>query len=423
MGLLRSKVSETLKVSDTFGLFSLPVIVGALGFFVDVYDLLLFNIVWRSSFADLGVAGDAMKTIGEHIISWQMVGLTLGGIFWGMLGDKKGRKSVLFGSILLYSLATIGNGFVTTIDQYTCLRFIAGLGLAGELGASITLTSELLPKEKRGLAAAIITACGVLGTITAYYVHILSNEDWRLCYFIGGGMGLSLLLLRVSVLESSMYDKTKEVHVQMGNFWMLLNNRNRFLRYLRSILIGIPVWYVIGVLITFSDEFAKHFGITGFDQPKAMMLQYAALAFGDMTAGFLSNYLKSRKKTLLIFYLITSLFIMMFFVFKGGGNAFNMYLICMGLGFGSGISVLYITMSAEQFGTNLRATTAISIPNLVRGSLPLILLLFQALRHETVFNSYVTAAWVTGCIMLAIGFISVLYTKESFGRDLDFVEC
>ena len=211
VGLLKPKVSDTLKAPDTFGLFSLPVIVGALGFFVDVYDLLLFNIVRRSSFADLGVAGDAMKTVGEHIISWQMIGLMVGGVFWGILGDKKGRKSVLFGSILLYSLATIGNGFVTTVEQYTWLRFIAGLGLAGELGASITLTSELLPKEKRGLAAAVITACGVLGTTTAYYVHILSNENWRLCYFIGGGMGLSLLLLRVSVLESIMYDKTKEV--------------------------------------------------------------------------------------------------------------------------------------------------------------------------------------------------------------------
>ncbi len=423
MGLLSEKSAGSLKASADYGLFSLPVIVGALGFFVDVYDLLLFNIVRRSSFADLGVAEEAMKTAGERIISWQMVGLTVGGIFWGVLGDKKGRKSVLFGSILLYSLATIGNGFVTTIDQYTWLRFIAGLGLAGELGASITLTSELLPKEKRGLAAAIITACGVLGTTTAYYVHILSHEDWRLCYFIGGGMGLSLLFLRVSVLESRMYGITREVKVQMGNFWMLLNNKDRFLRYLRCILIGIPVWYIIGILITFSDEFAKQFGISGFDPAKALMLQYAALALGDLSAGFLSNHLKSRKKTLLVFYCIISIFMFLFFVFKGGRSAFNMYLICMGLGFGSGISVLYITMSAEQFGTNLRATAAISIPNFVRGLLPLILLMFQALRHETMLNNYATAAWVTGVIIMAIGFVSVLYTEESFGRDLDFVEC
>jgi len=405
-----------------YGILSLPVIVGALGFFVDVYDLLLFNIVRRSSFRDLGVDENSMKHIGESIISWQMLGLTIGGIAWGILGDKKGRKSVLFGSILIYSLATIANGFVTDVNQYTCLRFIAGLGLAGELGASITLTSELLPKEKRGLAAAVIASCGVLGTLAAYYIHMLSNENWRLCYFIGGAMGLCLLLLRVSVLESRMYESMKDVKVQLGNFWMLLNNRERFFRYMRGILIGLPVWYIIGVLITFSDEFAKQFGITGFDLPKALMLQYIALAVGDMCAGFLSNYLRSRRKTLFIYYGIISVFVFLFFALKGGGNSFNMYLLCMGLGFGAGISVLYITMSAEQFGTNLRATTAVSIPNLVRGCLPLILFLFQFLRSHFMLADYLKAAWVTGIIVITIGFISALYTKESFGKDLDFIE-
>jgi putative MFS transporter len=406
----------------TYGIFSLPVVVGALGFFVDVYDLLLFNIVRRSSFSDLGVSGEAMKTLGERILSWQMVGLMLGGIAWGMLGDKKGRKSVLFGSILLYSVATIANGFVTTVEQYTWLRFIAGLGLAGELGASITLTCELLPKEKRGIAAALIATCGIFGSTAAYYIHILSDENWRLCYYIGGGMGFALLLLRVGVLDSRMYNLTKDKHVQMGNFLMLLNNKERFFRYVRCILIGAPVWYVIGVLITFSDEFAKYFGIEGFDQPKALMLQYLALAAGDMIAGLFSTWIKSRRKTLFIYYGIIIVFMCLFFVFKGGGSAFNMYLICMGLGFGSGLSVLYITMSAEQFGTNLRATAAISIPNFVRGLLPLILLLFQGLRHESVFNNYVTAAWVTGAVFIVIGIVSVFYTRESYGKDLDFVE-
>ncbi len=404
-----------------YGLFSLPVIVGALGFFVDVYDLLLFNMVRIKSFTDLGVPEEAMKENGEHILSLQMIGLTVGGIAWGILGDKRGRKSVLFGSILLYSLATIANGFISTIDQYTWVRFIAGLGLAGELGASITLTSELLPKEKRGIAAALIASSGVLGTITAYIVFKLSN-DWRLCYFIGGGMGLALLFLRVRVLESGMYDSLKKTKVAMGNYWMLLNNRHRFSRYLRGILIGLPVWYIIGVIITFSDEFAKQFGITGFDQPTSLMLQYAALAAGDMCAGFLSNYIKSRKKTLLIFYGITAVFIFLFFALKGGGTSINMYLICMGLGFGSGISVLYIVMGAEQFGTNLRATAAISIPNLVRGCLPLILILFRFLRSDGALGNYITAAWITGIIIMAIGFTAALFIKETFGKELDFVE-
>ncbi len=395
-----------------YGILSLPVIVGSLGFFVDIYDLLLFNIVRKKSLFDLHVPDALAKEFGESVVSWQMLGLVIGGILWGMLGDKKGRKSVLFGSIILYSAATIANGFVTTVTQYTVLRFIAGLGLAGELGASITLVSEMLPKDKRGIGNSIIATSGVLGTIAAYFVYSLSHENWRLCYFIGGSMGFMLLFLRISVLESSMYDAAKKQASQMGNFWMLFTNWERFCRYLRSILIGLPVWFVIGVMISFSDEFAKRFGIADFDQPKALMLQYSALTFGDMGAGLLSNYLKSRKKTLLIYYFILSVFIALFFILKGGGNATNMYLLCMGLGFGSGISVLYITMSAEQFGTNLRATAAISIPNLVRGFLPIIILLFKFLRSETVLNNYVTAAWVTAIIVVTTGLISVLYTKR-----------
>ncbi len=405
-----------------YGIFSLPVIVGSLGFFVDIYDLLLFSFVRIKSFKELGVSDDDMKTLGESIISWQMLGLTIGGILWGILGDKKGRKNVLFGSILLYSLATIANGFVTNIDQYTWLRFIAGLGLAGELGASITLTSELLPKEKRGLAATVIATSGVLGSIFAYFVYHFSGEDWRLCYFIGGGMGLALLLLRVRVLESGMYDKAKASTAQLGNYLMMITNRERFLRYLRAIVIGLPVWYVIGILISFSNEFATRFGIKDFDQPKALMLQYVALAFGDLSAGILSNKIKSRKKTLFIYYGILCFFIFLFFALKGGGSATNLYLICMGLGFGAGLSVLYITMSAEQFGTNLRATASISVTNLVRGFLPLMILVFQFLRSKNVLNDYITAAWVTGIIVLIAAFVSAYYTKETFGRDLNFVE-
>jgi len=405
-----------------YGIFSLPVIVGSLGFFVDIYDLLLFNIVRKKSFEDLGVTGDAATKLGENTLNWQMLGLVAGGIAWGIMGDKKGRKSVLFGSILLYSLATFANGFVTNVEQYTILRFIAALGLAGELGASITLTSEMLPKEKRGIASAIIATSGVMGCIAAYFVFKISGEDWRLCYYIGGGMGIALLFLRAGFLESRMHNAVLESKVPVGNFLMFFTSRERFFRYSRAILIGLPVWFIIGVLISFSDVFAEEYGIGDFDQSTALMLQYTALAFGDMSAGFLSNYLKSRKKTLLIYYCITAVFIFLFFATEGGGSAFNMYLLCMGLGFGSGISVLYITMSAEQFGTNLRATAAISIPNLVRGFLPLISLLFQFLRSDNGFNDYVTGAYITGAVVMLVGFIAVLKTKETFGKELDFTE-
>ncbi len=393
------------------------VVVSALGFFVDVYDLLLFGILRKPSLEDLGLTPEQVVTEGEFIISMQMVGLLLGGILWGILGDKKGRLRVLFGSILLYSLANIANGLVTDTSQYALLRFIAGIGLAGELGAGITLVSELLPKEKRGVAASLIAGFGIFGAVTAFFLSQVF--DWRICYYIGGGMGLLLLLLRISVHESSLYRKLQDQPVQKGNFLLFFNNRDRFLRYLRCILIGLPAWYIIGVLVTFSDQFAKEMGIDGIDPGRAIMYQYLAIAFGDLSVGLLSQYLQSRKKALFIFYGITILFTILYFL-QQGGSASNFYLICAGLGYGTGFSVVYITMSAEQFGTNLRASAAISIPNMVRGALPLILLLFKGLRELT--GSYLTGGWLTGALLMSIAIVAAWQTKETFGRDLGFVE-
>jgi MFS family permease len=403
-----------------YGVFSLPVIVGALGFFVDVYDLLLFAIIRKPSLESLGLSPEEVLSKGELIISVQMIGLLVGGIIWGIMGDKKGRLSVLFGSIILYSLANIANGMVQTVPQYTLMRFIAGIGLAGELGASITLVSEMLPKEKRGIAASIIASVGVCGAVTAYFVYQVFL-DWRLCYYIGGIMGLLLLLLRANVMESGLYGRIKQTNVQRGNFLMLFNNRDRFLRYLKGVVIGLPVWYVIGVLITFSDKFAHEFGIEGIDPGKAIMYQYVAIGIGDLSAGLLSNYLKSRKKAWYVFFSILAVFIILYFLQGGGrGSTQTMYLLCGGLGFGAGFSVLYITMSAEQFGTNLRASTAISIPNVVRGFLPLIILLHRGLRNLT--GDYITGGWMTGIIIMSMALLAAWHTRETFGKDMDFVE-
>ena len=402
-----------------YGILSLPVIVGALGFFVDVFDLLLFNIIRKPSLKSLGLDENSIDATGEYMLNIQMIGLVIGGILWGILGDKKGRLSVLFGSILLYSIATIANGFVQDVTTYTWLRFIAGLGLAGELGASITLTSEILPKEKRGIAATIIATTGVLGTITAFYVNDFFN-NWRICYFIGGGLGLLLLLMRVSIKESGMYDSVRNKSVQLGNFFMFFNKRDRFLRYIRSILIGLPVWYAIGVLVSFSNKFGKGMGIENVDPGRAVLYQYMGLALGDLSAGFLSNIIKSRKKALFVFYSIAICFMVLYFV-QHNETAQHMYWICMGLGFGSGISVLYISMSAEQFGTNLRSTATTSIPNFVRGGLVLISFLFQWIRSLNGID-FVTGGWITGIIVMLIALLAVIFTKETFGRDLDFIE-
>ena len=401
------------------GVLSLTVIVGALGFFVDVYDLLLFSIVRKPSLKSLGLSPKEILDQGELIISIQMIGLVVGGLIWGVIGDKKGRLSVLFGSILIYSLANIANGMATTVTQYTIMRFIAGIGLAGELGASITLVSEMLPKEMRGIAASIIATVGVFGAVAAFFVYKFFG-NWRTCFYIGGGMGLLLLLLRVSIFESGLYDEVKKQNVERGNLLMIINNKSRLFRYMKGVFIGLPVWYVIGILITFSDEFGKRFGISNIDPGQAIMYQYIAIGVGDMTAGMLSNYLKSRKKALFTFYGICSFFIILFFM-QSGGNATTMYILIACLGFGSGISVLYITMSAEQFGTNLRATTAISIPNVVRGFLPLMILLFKAIRSLTNDN-YVLSAEIVGAIVMLVAVIAAYHTKESFGNDMNFIE-
>ncbi len=410
----------TLHPAKQYGVFSLPVIVGALGFFVDVYDLLLFSIIRKPSLASLGLSPEEVLSQGEVIISVQMIGLVVGGIIWGIMGDKKGRLSVLFGSIILYSLANIGNGLVQTVPQYILMRFLAGIGLAGELGASITLVSEMLPKEKRGIAASVIAVVGVFGAIAAYFVY-QAFKDWRLCFYIGGVMGLLLLFLRANVMESSMYGQVKETGVVRGNFLMLFAKKERALRYLKGVLIGLPVWYAIGILVTFSDKFGKEFGIEGIDPGKAIMYQYFGIAFGDLSAGLLSNYLKSRKKALYTFFTLLSIFIVLYFLQGDGrGNLQSMYTICTLLGFGAGFSVLYITMSAEQFGTNLRASTAISIPNVVRGILPLIILLHRGLRGLT--GDYITGGWITGLIIVGIAVIAAYHTKESFSNDMNFVE-
>src|SRR5258705_6523406 len=270
-----------------YSIFSIPVIVGALGYFVDIYDLLLFGIIRRQSLIDLGLTGDAVTTVGENILSIQMMGLLIGGIIWGVMGDKKGRLSVLFGSIILYSLANIANGMVTNTTQYSVVRFIAGIGLAGELGAGITLVSELIAKEKRGIATSLVAGLGLTGAVFAFIMK--ENFNWRICYYIGGGMGLLLLILRLSVFESGMFNEVKKMTVKRGNFFMLFNNADRFKRYLLGILIGLPTWYVIGVLVTFSSEFGKWMGITEkIDPGKAIMYAYAAISIGDILIGLLS---------------------------------------------------------------------------------------------------------------------------------------
>lgn len=399
------------------GVLSFPVIVAALGYFVDIYDLLLFSIIRIPSLKSLGLNDAQIAKQGLFIINIQMIGLLVGGIIWGILGDKKGRLKVLYASIILYSIGNIANGFVQTVDQYALVRFITGIGLAGELGAGITLVSELLPKEKRGIGTSMVAGIGLTGAVVAFFLK--EEFPWRTCYFIGGGLGFILLLLRVGVLESGMFKNIQQASVSKGNFFMLFSNGKRLKKYLSSILIGLPTWYVIGILITFSKEFGTNMGIRGtIDPGKAVMFAYAAISVGDILAGFVSQWMQSRKKALYVFYAITALSIVWFFNLRGS-DVTALYFVSGLMGFGTGFWAIFVTMAAEQFGTNIRATVATTVPNMVRGSLTLVSLLFTQLQRGV---DYVTAGWITGIVVMIIGITSVMLAEETFHKDLNYLE-
>lgn len=403
------------------GLLSLPVFVAALGYFVDVYDLLLFTIVRQTSVMSIGSTAETIIVDSAHIINWQMSGLLIGGILWGVLGDKKGRLKVLFGSILLYSVANILTSFVQNVDQYAYCRFIGGIGLAGELGAGITLVSEMLPKNKRGIGTSMVAGIGLFGAVFAYFTFKYTN-DWRLCYQIGGVLGFFLLILRVKVAESFMFESVKLSKLAKGNFFMFFQNKKRFVKYITAILIGLPTWFVIGVLINYSNKFASSlYGINLIDSGRSIMLAYIGIASGDLLIGYVSQYFKSRKKALMLFYILSIIGMILFFS-PFNNNDSRMYLICAFLCFSTGYWAIFNQMAAEQFGTNLRATAATTIPNMVRGALPLINFLFLDILQKKLGWDIVQSGMLTGAIVMVITLIAYFFTEETYHKDLDYME-
>ncbi len=402
-------------------LLGFPVIVAALGYFVDIYDLLLFGIVRIPSLKSLGLDVDVA---GTHIINFQVIGLLLGGILWGILGDKKGRLSVLFGSILVYSLANIACGFLpqmhfaNTETMYACLRFIAGVGLAGELGAGITLVSESLPKELRAIGTSIVAGFGLLGAVVAECTVELA-DDWTTAYFVGGILGLLLLLLRVGVMESGMYKNLVEkTSIAKGNFFCFFTDKKRFVKYMKCIAIGIPIWFTTGILIMMANQFAAELGITNLEPGKAIMWAYIGASAGDFSSGFISHALHSRKKAILLMMGIAITGIVL--LFFGGTHTETMYYgCCVCIGFGNGYWAMFVTVASEQFGTNLRSTATTTVPNMVRGLLAVMLLGFNYFKaHYTVIQS----ALIVGGIVFALAIYAAATIKETHDRDLDFLE-
>ncbi|MFA7274637.1 MAG: MFS transporter [Crocinitomicaceae bacterium] len=403
-------------------LFSLPVVVAALGYFVDIYDLLLFGIVRIDSLKSLGLNADEVGTV---ILNWQMFGLLLGGILWGVFGDKKGRLSVLFGSILVYSIANIACGFLPSFPQenivsiYALLRFIAGIGLAGELGAGITLVSESLPKEKRALGTSVVAGFGLMGAVVAN-LTVEWSSDWTVAYFVGGAMGLALLVFRIGVVESGVFKNIQQNHsIGKGNFLSLFTNWNRFSRYIKCIAIGLPTWFCIGILAIFGNQFAQELGITGEILPgKCIMWAYIGISAGDFASGWISHAFASRKKA--IFWMLVFTVIGVFGMLSGSySSPAGYYFFCVWLGLGTGYWAMFVTVGAEQFGTNLRSTAATTIPNMVRGMLIFMTWGFDSMKFDI---GYVSAAIVVGAICFVLAFYAVLTISETHNTDLDFLE-
>lgn len=399
---------------------ALTVLVSALGYFVDIYDLILFGVVKKPSLEALGLSGDALAAAGGRLISLQMTGMLVGGLVWGVMGDRLGRKSTLFGSILVYSLANVLNAFVTDVDQYGLLRFIAGLGLAGELGAAVTIVSETLSTKHRGYGTTIVAGVGVSGALLAAWVG--QHYDWKIAYIVGGVLGLALLALRFGTFESGLFDAVKKSNVSRGDLRMLLSPPARLARYLGVIATGVPIWFFIGILVLNAPDLASAKGlgiqgaVTGGD---AIFWAYLGLGIGDVAAGVLSQLLGSRKRAFFTFLALSALILFAYLTSHGASVAFfKGLLLCVGLA--NGYWAVFATTAAEQFGTNLRATVAITAPNFVRGTLALIDPIWRALSAQGL-GPVRAAAWV-GAACLVLAFVATAALRDSFHRDLDYLE-
>jgi MFS transporter, putative metabolite:H+ symporter len=397
---------------------NMAVLVAALGYFVDIYDLILFSVVRVKSLVGIGIPEAETSEPGLHLLNMQMTGMLLGGILWGILGDKRGRLSVLFGSIVLYSLANIANGFVQDVTTYGWLRLVAGIGLAGELGAGITLVSESMHRHHRGYGTTIVATVGMIGAVVAWFVG--EHADWRTAYFVGGGLGIALLVLRIGVFESGMFERVKASTVGRGNFLSLFTKWHRLRKYVAVILIGLPIWYVVGVLVFLSPEFGKALGMTQLPAPgTAVLWTYTGLAIGDLASGAASQLFESRRRIVFAFLTITSACVALYFL-VGGRSTVTFYAVCLALGIGSGYWAVFVTIASEQFGTNIRATATTTVPNFVRGSVPILTTAFALGKDQGL--GVIGSGIAVGVATLSIAFFAVAGLEETYGKDLEFVE-
>lgn len=396
---------------------ALAIIASALGFFVDLYDIIIVSVVRTKSLLAIGVPEAELMSKGVWLLNIQMIGMLIGGFIWGILGDKKGRLSVLFGSIILYSVATFANGFVKTYEMYLVLRFLAGIGLAGELGAGITLVSEQMPQKWRGIGPSIIGSFGMLGAIMGAYIG--GKYSWEATYIIGGAIGFALLILRLGVLESGMYEQIKNSVTARGDLRIIFRDKIKLKKYISIFLLGFPAWYINGVIMTFTPEIAKAMKMTEIPAVSVVFTMYfLGFTFGDISCGFVSQFLKSRKQAITIYLASFGFFLALFFMFAKISVTLY-YSFFFGLGVAAGYTIVLLTLAAEQFGTNIRSTVTTSSLNLIRASL---------IPQATAFTFLVPiigtiqSAFVVGVFSLGISFWALRNLEETFHKNLDFVD-
>ncbi len=397
--------------------FNITVLVAGIGFFIDAFDLFLFNVYRIPSLKDLGLSGSQLTLTGEKLLSVQMAGMMLGGIITGIYADKKGRVTVLYGSILLYSLANFANAFVHDVSTYAVIRFLAGVGLAGELGAGITLVSESMTVEKRGYGTILVATLGALGAVTAGLIG--DFLPWRYAFLSAGFAGGILLLLRLKSFEPSMFADSKLTTQKRGSLLLLFSSPERAIKYAACILMGIPIWYSVGLLITLSPEIAKNHGISGLKLSTCFILFQVGITSGDLLSGILSQLLRSRKKILVSFMALGILATVYHFIRINASQQLNITSLLMGLG--CGYLSVFVTSTAEHFGINLRVTVTATVTNFMRGALVLLIPLHQGLEH--LFGLSLTGGLaVTGCIVWALALVSALALPDTFGKSLAFTE-
>lgn len=393
----------------------LTVLVVALGYYVDAYDLLVMSAVRKPSLLSLGVPESETLNIGLSLLNYQLVGLMIGGVMWGVIADKYGRKKALFGSILIYSFANIANGYINSVNMYYWLRIIAGFGLAGELGVGISLITENVAKERRTISTAIVSFFGMLGASTGGWFG--SIFEWQNCFLIGGFAGLLLLLLRLKVEESVMFNEIKDKNVSKGNIWMIIKNPKTLLTYFFCTLAGAASILFIGVFIQSTPELGKLFNLN-ITAGIALIWYYLGASVSEIIAGLLSKLLKERKAPIYIFYAISLLAITNFCV-NVPNSPYFFYLNCLFLGFGLGWWSQLITLSAELFGINVRATAATSIPTFARAwNIPFSNIFKQNIPNLGIVNS----AFGIGVIVVSLAIISITMVKETFENDANFIE-